>query len=261
MTDPSGNDTEKNDTEKLVGSDRVLAVLLELAEHPNGITLDELARRMDSPKPTIHRALKSLRRAGLANQSARGTYELGDEFIRLAYRHQEARPETVRIQPLLQELAEVFGETAHYAVLDRPTIVYRAKVDPPTGAMRLTSTIGGRNLAYATAVGKLLLSDEVTSLAQLDEWLGPEPLDRRTPNTITDRALLYDEIVATRERGYGIDNQENELGVNCVALPVTMPGSQPGAVSVSGLTHRRPLESLIAEVPAIRATIARHLGG
>lgn len=250
-----------SDPDKLVGSDRVLAVLLELGEHPNGITLDELAKRMGSPKPTVHRALASLRRAGLANQSARGSYELGDEFIRLAYRHQEARPETARIEPLLQELAEQFGETAHYAVLDGSTIVYRAKVDPPTGAMRLTSTIGGRNLARTTAVGKLLLSYEIESREQLDEWLGTDPLMPRTANTIVDRGRLFDEILATRARDYGVDDQENELGVNCVALPVTMPGSQPGAVSVSGLTHRRPLESLIAAVPAIRSTIARHLGG
>lgn len=246
------------DNDKLVGSDRVLAVLLELAEHPNGITLDELAKRMDSPKPTIHRALASLRRAGLANQSVRGSYELGDEFIRLAYRHQEARPETARIEPLLQELAEQFGETVHYAVLDGPTIVYRAKVDPPTGAMRLTSTIGGRNLARTTAVGKLLLSFEIESRDQLDEWLGADPLTPRTANSITDRDALLADILATRERGYGVDNQENELGVNCVAVAVSIPGAPPGAVSVSGLTHRRPLDSLVHAVPAIQAIIARH---
>jgi len=245
--------------EKLVGSDRVLAVLLELAEHPSGISLDELAKRVRGSKPTVHRALASLRKAGLASQTGRGVYELGDEFVRLAFRHHDARPETARISPLLVELATEYGETAHYAVLDRPDIVYRAKVDPPTGAMRLTSTIGGRNRAYSTAVGKLLLSFEVTTAAQLNEWLGPEPLVRHTENTITDRAALLAEIIATRQRGYGIDNQENEIGVNCVALPVRLPGPQLGAVSISGLTYRRPLASLLEVVPAIRAAIARHL--
>ena len=245
---------------KIVGSDRVLAVLLELAEYPNGVTLDELAKQVDSPKPTIHRALGSLRRAGLAQQSSRGVYELGDEFVRLAYRHQEARSETVSVMPLLHQLAEKYGETAHYAVLDRPYIVYRAKVDPPTGAMRLTSTVGGRNPAYSTAVGKLLLSLEVTNAAELDDWLGPEPLARHTGNTITDRAALLTELRATRERRYGIDDQENEVGVNCVAFPAHLPGAQPGAVSISALTHRRPLESLIVAMPSIRAMIASYLG-
>ncbi|MCU1578144.1 MAG: transcriptional regulator, IclR family [Rhodoglobus sp.] len=250
MTDPA----------KLVGSDRVLAVLLELAEHPSGISLDELAKRMGSTKPTLHRALASLRRAGLANQSSRGVYELGDEFMRLAFRHQDARPETVGIEPLLGELASEYGETAHYAILDRPQIVYRAKADPPSGAMRLTSTIGGRNPAYSTAVGKLLMSAEVSTRRELDAWLGPAPLPQRTEYTITDRDALLGELERTRVRGYGTDNQENELGVNCVALPVFLGGGRLGAVSVSGLSYRRDLDSLATAVPAIRAAIERHLG-
>ena len=110
----------------------------------------------------MHRALASLRKAGLASQSSRGVYELGDEFLRLAYRFQDARPETARIEPQLRELATEFGETAHFAILDGAEVVYRAKVDPPVGAIRLTSTIGGRNSAYSTAVGKLLLSFSIS---------------------------------------------------------------------------------------------------
>jgi IclR family acetate operon transcriptional repressor len=240
---------------RVVGSDRVLAVLLELAEHPSGVSLDELARHLNSAKPTVHRALASLRRAGLATQTGRGFYELGDDFVRLAFRHHAARPETARIQPLLTDLAERYGETVHFAVLDDHDIVYRAKVDPPAGAVRLTSTIGGRNPARSTAVGKLLLSASIRDAAALDEYLGSAPLTAITEHTITDRAELLAELQRTAERGYGVDNQENEVGVNCIGLPVTLSSGVPGAVSVSGLTYRRSLASLEAEVPAIRAAI------
>ncbi len=260
MTDPSGTFIDAPRTEKLVGSDRVLAVLVELAEHPSGITLDELAKRLDSAKPTVHRALAALRRAGLANQSSRGVYELGDEFLRLAFRHKDARPETAGIEPLLRELAATYGETAHYAVLERPDIVYRAKVDPPTGGIRLTSTIGGRNLAYCTAVGKLLMSAEIADRGALDDWLGGQPLVPRTGRSITDRDLLWGEIVRSGERGFGVDDQESEVGVNCVALAVPLSGGRRGAISISGLTYRRSLESLVDAIPEIRATIAHHLG-
>jgi DNA-binding IclR family transcriptional regulator len=59
-----------------------------------------------------------------------------------------------------------------------------------------------------------------------------------------------------------VDDQENELGVNCVAVPVYLDGlpEPAGAISVSGVTFRCPLESLIAAVPDIQATIRRHLG-
>src|SRR3954447_3005797 len=140
--------------ERLVGADRVIAVLTELADHPLGITLDELAGALRSSKPTVHRALATLRRAGLADMTGRGIYVLGDEFIRLAFRNLDGRPETTRIQPVLESLATEFGETAHYAVLAGKDIVYREKMAPPLGAVRLTSVVGGRNPAYRTAVGK-----------------------------------------------------------------------------------------------------------
>jgi IclR family acetate operon transcriptional repressor len=258
-TPGSGPET---DEERLVGSDRVLAVLMELAEHPGGIGLDELSRRLSSSKPTVHRALASLKKAGLAAQSARGVYVLGDEFLRLAFRYHDQRPESARVEPLLRRLAAEYGETAHYAILDGPDVVYRAKVDPPQGAMRLTSTIGGRNPAYRTAVGKLLLSLVIDSEAELVHWLGSSPLVASTPRTIVTTSALFAELQATRERGYGIDDQENELGVNCVALPVSLePGPIPsGAVSISGLAFRCPLERLVSAIPAIRATIEAEHG-
>lgn len=246
--------------ERLVGSERVLAVLIELAEHPEGVGLDELAARLGAAKPTVHRALASLCRTGLAARTGRGVYELGDEFVRLAVRFQDARPETVRIEPLLRELAEAFGETAHYAVLDGAEVVYRAKVDPPVGAMRLTSTVGGRNPAPSTAVGKLLLGQTVRTRAELDALLGDEPLPARTERTITDRDALLAEIRLSVERGYGVDDQETDLGVNCVAVAVTGPTGRPGAVSVSALAYRRDLDALIADLPRIRAIVAAHLG-
>lgn len=244
-----------------MGADRVLAILLELAEHPQGITLEELAAQLHSTKPTIHRALGALRRAGLASQSGRGVYELGDEFVRLALRYQNARPEAAAIEPLLHELAEQYGETAHYAILERPDVVYRAKVDPPSGAIRLSSTVGGRMPAYCTAVGKMLMSAQLHTADQLDEWLGDTPLAARTPRTITDRAALLAELNATRERGFAVDDQENEIGVNCVAFPMTLGTGHRGAVSISALAYRRGIDSLVAAAPAIQAAITRHLGG
>lgn len=118
------------DDDRLVGADRVLALLVELAGHAEGATLDELAEAMGGSKSTIHRALGSLVRSGLADQSGRGRYVLGDEFVRLAMSYQQARPETARVEPVLRELAARFGETAHYAVLDGRDVVYRAKTDP-----------------------------------------------------------------------------------------------------------------------------------
>ncbi|OUM41718.1 IclR family transcriptional regulator [Arthrobacter sedimenti] len=254
---------EPNQGERLVGSDRVLAVLLELGRHPEGATLEDIASALASPKSTVHRALASLRKASLAELTSRGVYALGDEFFRLAFSNHAARPDTARIEPLLSALAAEYGETVHYAVLDGKDVVYRAKVDPSQGAVKLTSTVGGRNPAYRTAVGKLLLAHAITTREQLSAWLQGEALEAKTASTITDPDALFGELQATLSRGYGIDDEENELGLNCVAVPVFGESSAApmGAISVSALRFRYPLERLIETAPIlaarVRTTLAR----
>lgn len=246
--------TREKDTERLVGSDRVLAVLSELAQRPDGATLEELAIAVDSPKSTVHRALTSLRRANFATQLGRGTYVLGDEFLRLAFENHAQRPDRLAVGPILRTLSERFGETAHYAILDGAEVVYRAKVDPSSGSVRLTSSVGGRNPAYRTAVGKQLLSEVADDTGSLAAIVGRGPYPSATPNTITTLDELWAELVRTRQRGYAVDDQENELGVNCVAVAVgTGPGeTAAGAISVSALAFRRPLRDLVDRVDEIR---------
>jgi DNA-binding IclR family transcriptional regulator len=221
-----------------------------------------MAHRLRSSKSTVHRALAALRRAGLAELLSRGVYVLGDEFVRLAFRNHAARPEGARIEPVLEELARRYGETAHYAVLDGIDVVYRAKVDPPRGSVRLTSEIGGRNPAYRTGVGKMLLSYEVNGEDELARRLGVRELPSRTPHTITSVSDLWKELEATRERGFAVDDQENEVGINCIAMPVRLDASlQPmGAISISALAFRTPLATLVADAHEIRAIIDGTVG-
>ncbi|WP_203817498.1 IclR family transcriptional regulator [Paractinoplanes ferrugineus] len=243
---------------RLVGADRVLAVLAELARHPQGVGLEDMARAMASPKPTVHRCLAALRRAGFATQDGYGRYVLGDEFLRLAFTHHEARPDHLRVLPVLEALCERYGETVHYATLDGRSVVYRSKLDPPSGAVRLTSMVGGRNPAHTTAVGKLLLSFELTSAQAVQAWVGDSELDTPTPRSVATAGQLWDELRITHERGFGVDDQENEPGVNCLAVPayLTSPTAPSGAISISGLAYRTPIEKLVADVPAIRAIVA-----
>lgn len=246
-----------------MGSDRVLAVLLELGKHPEGATLEDLASALASPKSTIHRALVSLRKASLADLTSHGVYALGDEFFRIAFSNHAARPDTVRIQPLLAALASEYGETVHYAVLDGKDVVYRAKVDPAQGAVKLTSVVGGRNPAYRTAVGKLLLSYALTTETELAAWLRGQVLEAKTVSTIIEPSALLAELHATRSRGFGIDDEENEPGINCLAVPVFRhsSGVPTGAISVSALRFRYPMERLLATAPALAARVQEDLRG
>lgn len=242
---------------RVVGVDRVLLILRVLGEYPEGVALEELAQRVGAAKPTVHRALAALKRAGLAAQPQSGRYQIGDELLRLAYTFDEARPETAHVRPILQALSAHFGEASHYAVLDGREVVYRAKTMPSSGGIQLTSVVGGRNPAHSTAVGKLLLALALPDADAVRDWLGDEPLVRRTPNTITDPDELATELARIRERGWSSENEENEPGVCCVAVPYSRrsPNAEIGAVSVSAISYRTPLEQLVAEIDHIIETV------
>jgi len=254
---PSAGAWEEPDT-RVVGSDRVLAVLSELARHPNGIGLDDISKRLGSAKPTVHRALASLRKAGFASLDGHGHYILGDEFLRIAFAHHEARPDHLRVHPVLERLANRYRETSHYAILDGDSVVYRSKVDPSVGAVKLTSTVGGRNPAHCTAVGKLLLAYALPDEAALQEWIGDRTLERRTERSVTDPKALHAELEETRQRGYAVEDRENESGINCLALPAFLnsPQRPSGAISISALTYRTPLADLVADIDEIRRIVA-----
>ncbi|SED71618.1 IclR family transcriptional regulator [Ruania alba] len=243
---------------RLVGTDRVLAVLIELGAHPHGVTLDELSRQVASPKPTVHRALAALRRQRLAIQDGHGRYLLGDEFVRLAFANHEQRPEHMRVAPALSRLCHRYGETVHYAILDGHDVVYRAKVDPPTGAMRISSVVGGRNPAHATGVGKLLLAQTLTSADEISRWIGNRPLARPTDHTLTQPEELHAAFEKIRDQGYAVDEEENEIGIVCLAVPAApSPPAPHGAISISALAHRTPLDALVGDFEAIRTIVDR----
>jgi IclR family acetate operon transcriptional repressor len=243
--------------EKLVGADRTLAVLGLLATYPAGATLEEITAAAASPKPTVHRALAALRRAGFAAQDPKGRYVLGDEFLRLAFAHHQARPDHVRVEHVLEMLARRFGETVHYTVIDGEWVVYRSKVDPTEGAVRLTSVVGGRNPAHCTAAGKLLLSYELVDLSAVRSWVGDRTLEARTSSSVTTPEQLHDQLEEIRARGFSIDDQENEPGINCLAVPafLTGPTTPSGAVSVSAVAYRTPLDVLVSQVDDIRSAV------
>jgi IclR family transcriptional regulator, acetate operon repressor len=243
------------------GADRVLAVFKELAVHPRGIALEQLAVRVASPKSSVHRALAALRRAGLADHDERGTYRLGLEALQLAFAYYEKLDERVIVQPVLDALAARFQETVHYAVLDGGQIVYLAKVEQRDQSVYMSSRIGGRNPAHCTGVGKALLAHALPSLDEVRRYAADHPLERRTANTLVTPEALGEDLQAIRERGYAIDREENEPGIACVALPVFLgPGPAPrGAISVTTLTHRTPLERLIEGVDEMRSIIGAGL--
>lgn len=243
------------------GADRVLVVFKALADYPRGASLDQLSAGLGIPKSSAHRALATLRRAGLAEQTPEGDYRLGLEALRLAFSYYESLDNRQLMEPILDKLANRFGETAHYVQLDGAEVVYVAKVVQKDHGVHMNSRVGGRNPAHATGVGKLLLAYELTDEESVAAYVAEHPLTAKTESTIVDAADLQAEFERIRAQGYAVDQEENERGVGCVALPVYIgPGPSPsGAISVTALLHRTDLETLVAGVEDIREILRNSL--
>jgi IclR family transcriptional regulator, acetate operon repressor len=251
-------------TKALSGSDRVLATLNLLGSFPNGVGLNDLARLLDSPRSSVHRALAALRRADFVEQDLDGRYRLGYGLLKLAFSYYDTSDDMVRIRPVLAALADRFGETAHYALLDGTEVVYLAKVQPATSRYQLNSVIGGRNPAYCTGVGKALLAFTLSAPEAVAEFVAEvgEPMHSYTSHTIVTAAALSEELERIRDVGYAVDREEHEEGVNCLAIPLflTSEVKPDGAVSVTAVARRLPLSELEASVDEARDIIRHHLG-
>jgi DNA-binding IclR family transcriptional regulator len=241
----------------------VLSVLRSLGDYPRGVGLDQLAHDTAIPKSSLHRALATLCRAGLAEHDERGSYRLGLELVRLAFTYYEQLDRRQVVGPLLEALAERFGETAHYAELDGPEVVYLAKMTPPGQGAQMTSIVGGRNPAHCTGLGKALLAYDLLDREAAKTYVSANgPLEQRTPKTLVEAKALAANLKQVRTRGYALDDQESEEGINCIAFPLFLdhPTRPTGAVSIAALAHRTPLAQLQKSAGETRALIEQTLG-
>ncbi|GAA4582384.1 IclR family transcriptional regulator [Planotetraspora phitsanulokensis] len=225
---------------------------------PAGVSLGELAGQARIAVSTAHRYVTSLLELGVLDRDAAGSYHLGVTLITLAGQYLEEDGLRAAARPYLVELVELSGETVHLGVPVGDQIVYVDKVESAK-SVRLVSRIGSTSPLHSTAMGKAVLS--------LDERRAEEilagPLERRTPRTLTGDALLA-ELRVVRERGYAIDDEENEEGVRCVGLPLMNASGQPvGAFSVSAPANRFSLDDCHRLAPtalAMAADISRRIG-
>jgi len=239
--------------------DRALTVLALLARSGElGVT--ELAHQLGVHKSTAFRLVSTLEAHDLVEQVAdRGKFRLGVGVLRLAGATtvrldlvQESRPVTAR-------LAHAVGETVNVAVLSGREALYLDQVQGPS-SLALHNWAGQRIPLHATSNGKVLLAYGAPGL--LDE-LG-SPLPRFTASTITDPAVVAEELEVVRRRGYAVAVDELEMGLTAVAAPVTgSSGTVVASLSASGPTFRLPsdrLPDVAADVVAAAREVSHRLG-
>lgn len=213
--------------------DRALDVLEALAQAEQPIGVGEVADLTGLPQGTVHRLLQSLQQRGYVRREASRKYSVGTAAVRLADAAQRSLARGAR--PHLAELVSLCGETANLAVLEGDDVVYVAQVSSPH-TLRMFAEVGRHVPPHSTAVGKVLLAamPRERALAVLERT----GLPARTPATITDPVAFASELDLVASRGWAGDEEEQESGVRCVAVPVEGPGPTLAALSLSGPAER-----------------------
>jgi IclR family transcriptional regulator, acetate operon repressor len=215
---------------------KALDLLFYLAHASGPISLARLSRDTGMNKATALRYLNVLESRGVAERSAGAGWSLGLALFELGS-HVPVRSIVVeRVRPFLERLARETGESANLACLAGSSAIYldRAEADR---SLRMRSVPGDRLPLYCTGVGKAILS--LLSEERARAILGVGPLPRINERTLTDPEDVLKEVATARETGYGLDREEYETGLTCMAKPLRLPGSDfAGAISVSGPTAR-----------------------
>jgi IclR family acetate operon transcriptional repressor len=208
--------------------DRAFAILETIADAGGVISLSQLATDTGLPLPTIHRLVRTLVDLGYVRQEPSRQYSLGPRLIRLG--ETTSRRLATWARPHLSQVVSQLGESVNLAMLDGDQVVYVGQVMPSQNSMRMFTEVGRRVDPHTTAVGKAMLarSDDAVVRALLSRT----GMATRTAHTITTPDEFIAELERTRARGYALDNEEQELGVRCVAVAV--PGEDRLAISMSG---------------------------
>lgn len=218
--------------------DRALLVLEALARAgARGAALADLAAGLGLNKTTVHRTLAALRYRGFVTQAPSGAYLLGPAATQLAddYFGDENLP--VLLHPALVALCGAADELVHLGVLSGTHVVYLDKVEPER-SVRVWSAVGRRSPAVTTALGRALLAYRGTDRTMLAGYV------RAAGEQTVDADRVWSVLESARARGYATEEQENEVGISCVAVPLLRSGSAIAAVSITAQADRMTPERI-----------------
>jgi len=212
---------------------RVCDILDLVQASSDGLSLMDFAEATELPKSSVFRYLSTLEQRGYVERDDSGDYRMG-----ISLNGDRLDTLSRRLLPQLVAMRDRFGETVNLGLLDGSRVAYLEIVES-RASIRNAPRAAEREYVHATALGKILAT-RLTS-AQVEAILRQEGMPALTGKTIVDPAAYLAEVERTRERGYGLDDEENEIGGRCLAVLVPRT-SLPVAISLSAPTSRLTVE-------------------
>jgi IclR family transcriptional regulator, acetate operon repressor len=242
---------------------RGLSILEALAASDGGLTLTDLAHRVQLPPSTTHRLLSTLEKMGYVYPAGNlGLWCVGLQAFTVGTTFLSNRDFIGQSHAYMHRLMEQAGETANLAILDGTEAVFIAQVQCHE-MMRTLVKLGSRVPLHASGVGKSIFA--ALPDVQIDAILKVRGLPRITENTIVATETMWAALRVIRQRGYSFDDEEHARSTRCVGAAVYDEHGEPlGAISIAGpssrlvderIRHLGPIVAHIAE------ELTHHLGG
>lgn len=241
--------------------ERALDILLCFRPDEPGLTLTQIAERVEMHKSTVHRLLATLeRRDFIQHVDDDGTYHLGLQLVKLGFSVLKYNDIHRQAVPYMHRLAVECRETVDLAILQGNQVIYLQVIESPQ-RMKFAAAPGQRLPVHCTATGKGFLAflpkDQVKAILK-------SGMPQYTAYTKTKHTAIFDELGQIRKRGFAISQQEYEDGVNAVAAPILDGSQYPiASIAIAGPAFRLPQKRLIELGKSVRETadaIARDLG-
>lgn len=235
--------------------DKGLVALQHLGDAgATGLTLARLAHQLGMNKASLHRTLAALRYRGFVEQDPEtGAYRLGPSVLALADSYYRDGSLRALLHAPLRQLSLQVKELCHLGTMSGHEIVYVDKVEPQR-AIRVWSEVGRRSPATTTALGRAMLSQSFDSLEAFERRF-EEPIPARTPYTRNSIEAVWEELTNAKKRGFAKEEQENELGISCIAVAIKRGEIAIAAVSITALHERMDSNRMLFLAETLRETI------
>ncbi len=239
--------------------ERAVRILGAVARQREGARLSDISRELGLHVSTVFNLAKSLVALGCLRVEEGGKrYRIGRTILSLSASCHDERALVEVTQPFLRKLAEVTGESSHFAVWSGDQVLILAR-SQGQGAFQLAEHLGALRPAYATAIGKALLGG--LTKRELDGWFGRVDLSALTEKTILEPDTLRRQIERVRAEEIAYDDGEYNPEARCVAAPVRgASGKVVGSIGISGPIWRVSLHDIAEHASRVR-DVARQLSG
>ena len=214
---------------------RGLAVIRAFDVGRESLTLADVAKMTALPRATVRRSLLTLQALGYVATDGK-QFRLTPRILSLGYAYLASTPMTRVLQPALEAVSERTHESCSACTLDGPEIVYVARA-ATRRIMSVGLAVGSRLPAFCTSMGRILLAAETPERARA--ILADSERKPFTPHTVTDVSALLEMLAGVRQAGYCLVDQELEVGLRSIAVPVrNSAGQVVAAMNVSAQAGR-----------------------